>query len=102
MRVLPVAFVWLCCVVTADAQLNETSSLHELAFSELSQRDPNPLGEQALAIHPDQWKHAETEHFIYHFTHSYVATPISVEAEFHYRVVVKALEWIVSLFKRFA
>jgi hypothetical protein len=67
-------------------------ALPEVEFSHLSQRDPNPLGEKALAIHPEQWKHGETEHFIYHFVHSYVVTPISVEAEFHYRVVAKELE----------
>jgi hypothetical protein len=80
----------LCGV--AHAQINESSSLQEIEFSQLSQQDPNPLAEKALAIHPDQWKHAETEHFIYHFVHSYVATPISVEAEFHYRVVAKELQ----------
>jgi hypothetical protein len=74
------------------AQINESSSLPEVEFSQLSQLDPNPLGEKALAIHPEQWKHAETEHFIYHFVHSYVATPVSVEAEFHYRVIAKELE----------
>ena len=79
-------------IIAANAQINESSSLAEIEFSQLSQRDPNPLGEIALAIHPDQWKHAESEHFIYHFAHSYVATPISVEAEFHYRVVAKELE----------
>jgi hypothetical protein len=79
-------------IAIANGQLNESSSLAEVEFSQLSQRDPNPLGEKALAIHPDQWKHAETEHFIYHFVHGYVATPISVEAEFHYRVVAKELE----------
>jgi hypothetical protein len=68
------------------------SSLTEVEFSALSQRDPKPLGEKALAINPEQWKHGETEHFIYHFVHSYVATPVSVEAEFHYRVVAKELE----------
>ena len=68
------------------------NSLPEVEFSRLSQRDPNPLGEKALAIHPEQWKHGETEHFIYHFVHSYVATPVSVEAEFHYRVLAKELE----------
>jgi len=76
----------------AVAQINESSSLPEIEFSQLSQRDPNPLGEKALAIHPEQWKHAETDHFIYHFVHSYVATPVSVEAEFHYRVIAKELE----------
>src|SRR5436305_2549505 len=78
--------------ISTLAQINESSSLPEIEFSELSQRDPNPLGEKALAIHPEQWKHAETEHFIYHFAHSYVATPVSVEAEFHYRVIAKELE----------
>lgn len=68
------------------------NSLPEIDFAKLSQRDLNPLGEKALAINAAQWKHAETEHFIYHFVHSYVATPISVEAEFHYRVVSKELE----------
>jgi hypothetical protein len=68
------------------------SALPEIEFSQLSQRDPNPLGEKALAIHPEQWKHAETDHFIYHFVHSYVATPVSVEAEFHYRVIAKELD----------
>src|ERR1700752_3566800 len=66
--------------------------LPEVQFSQLTQRCPSPLGEKALAIHPEQWKHAETEHFIYHFVHGYVATPVSVEAEFHYRVVAKELE----------
>jgi hypothetical protein len=68
------------------------NALPEVEFSHLSQRDPNPLGAKALAIHPEQWKHGETEHFIYHFVDSFVATPISVEAEFHYRVVVKELQ----------
>ena len=77
---------------SAVAQINESSSLPEIEFSQLSQRDPNPLGQKALAIHPEQWKHAEADHFIYHFFHSYVATPVSVEAEFHYRVIAKELE----------
>ncbi len=70
----------------------QLSSLPEVDFSSLSQSDPNPLGARALAIHAEEWKHAETEHFIYHFVHGYVATPISVEAEFYYRVIVKELE----------
>ena len=76
----------------ALAQSSGLNALPEVEFSRLSQRDPNPLGEKALAIHPEQWKHGETEHFIYHFVNSYVVTPISVEAEFHYRVVAKELQ----------
>jgi hypothetical protein len=96
MRSLPIlvfiTLMSLLCAAASNAQINESGSLVEVEFSSLSQRDPNPLSEKALAIHPDQWKHAETEHFIYHFVHSYVATPVSVEAEFHYRVVAKELE----------
>jgi hypothetical protein len=77
---------------TAQGQVNNSTSLTEIEFSRLSQTDPNPLGEKALSINPEQWKHAETQHFIYHFAHSYIATPISVEAEFHYRVIAKELE----------
>src|SRR4051812_14278366 len=80
------------CAFSAHAQLNESTSLTEVEFSRLSQMDPNPLGEKALAIHPELWKHAESAHFIYHYIHSYVATSVSVEAEFHYRVVAKELE----------
>jgi hypothetical protein len=68
------------------------NALPQVEFSRLSQRDPNPLGAKALAIHPEQWKHGETEHFIYHFVDSFVVTPIAVEAEFHYRVVSKELQ----------
>ncbi len=92
MRAVSLFAVSILGLELALAQLNETSSLTEVEFAQLSQRDPNPLGEKALAINPGQWKHGESEHFIYHFVHSYVATPVSVEAEFHYRVIAKELE----------
>jgi len=66
-------------------------ALPEVEFKALSQLDWNPLGVRALAIGPLDWKHGETDHFIYHFVHSYVATPVSVEAEFHYRVIAHEL-----------
>ena len=43
--------------------LSGLNSLPEVEFAQLSQRDPNPLGQKALAIHPDQWKHALPEPF---------------------------------------
>ena len=97
MRCLSIIIVASAMSILSSATAQDSSvvglnSLTEVEFSQLSQRDPNPLGEKALAIHPDQWKHAESEHFIYHFVHGYVATPVSVEAEFHYRVIVKELE----------
>jgi hypothetical protein len=91
-RSLSIFAISILIAASAIAQINESGSLTEIEFSQLRQRDPNPLGEKALAIHPEQWKHAETEHFIYHFAHDYVSTPVSVEAEFHYRVIAKELE----------
>ena len=78
MRFVFLLLFLISCPVSVWAQINDSSSLAEVEFSQLSQRDPNPLGEKALALHLEQWKHAETDHFIYHFAHSYVATPISV------------------------
>ena len=98
MQSLSICGIWIVaatCALAAEedpAATTGLNSLCEVEFSRLSQQDPNPLGEKALAIHPEQWKHGETEHFIYHFVHSYVATPVSIEAEFHYRVVAKELE----------
>jgi len=89
---LPFAAIALFTAASALAQITDNSSIKEVEFSRLTEPDPNPLGEKALAIHPDQWKHGESDHFIYHFVHSYVATPVSVEAEFHYRVITKELE----------
>jgi hypothetical protein len=85
-----------CLVLSLRAQdptpASGLKALPEVEFARLSQRDPNPLGQKALALHPAQWKHGETLHFIYHFAESSVATAVSVEAEFHYRVVAKELQ----------
>jgi hypothetical protein len=89
---MSILYMSILCCVTVHAQINDSTSLSEVEFSQLTQRDPNPLGEKALSINPEQWKHAETEHFIYHFAHTYVATPVSIEAEFHYRVIAQELE----------
>ncbi|MEO7166338.1 MAG: hypothetical protein ABI016_04810 [Chthoniobacterales bacterium] len=89
-----------CLLVVAGLPLTNTlaeeatpglQALTEVPLAALSQADRNPLAARALTIHPLEWKHGETEHFIYHFNHSHVATPISVEAEFHFRVISREL-----------
>ena len=92
--ILALFFALAGVVRSEESERGETSGidpLPEVEFKALSQHDWNPLGARALAIHARDWKHGETEHFIYHFNHSYVATPISVEAEFNYRVIAKEL-----------
>ena len=91
-----VVFGFLFALVAASAagQLAPSTglnSLPEVPLAQLTQQDRNPLGAKALAINAAEWKHAETEHFIYHYQRSYVATPVAIEAEFHFRVVLKEL-----------
>ena len=94
MRTAALLLPFIAAVRIAGAQLAPTTglnSLPEIPLAQLSEQDSNPLGAKALAINAADWKHGETEHFIYHFQRSYVATPVSVEAEFHFRVVLKEL-----------
>jgi len=63
----------------------------EVAFSALSDRNVSALGSQALAVRANEWKHAETKHFVYHFFESFVAAPVSTEAEFYYSTIAQDL-----------
>lgn len=65
--------------------------LTPIPLESLSDRTISPLGTAALSIRASEWKHAEGTNFIYHYFNSYVATPVSVEAEFYYRVIAKEL-----------
>ena len=49
------------------------------------------IGQAALAIRASEWRHAETTNFIYHYFQSFVAAPVSVEAEFYYRLIAQEL-----------
>lgn len=92
-------FLCLLCLVAAGSVramaqtdlISGMNGLQEVPFPQLTQKDQNPLGAKALAIQAEGWKHAETEHFIYHYQRSFVATPVAMEAEFHFRVVTKEL-----------
>ena len=67
-------------------------ALKETSLELLSDRALTPLGKAALSIRPAEWKHAESANFVYHFFHSFIAAPVSVEAEFYYRVIARELE----------
>jgi len=66
--------------------------LSAVPIESLSDRRISLLGSTALSIRRGDWKHAETANFIYHYFDSFVATPVSVEAEFYYRVISKELD----------
>ena len=74
--------------------------LREVPFSALSSPYVTPLGTAALSIRPTEWKHAETDNFIYHFFQGFVVAPVSVEAEFYYRIIAHDLSKDTSRWER--
>ncbi len=82
------------------ADVQGLNALKEVPYHALSATSVTPLGGAALTIRPGEWKHAETENFIYHYFHDFIATPVSVEAEFYYRVIAKDLNKDTSHWER--
>ena len=76
------------------------NGLKEVPYAKLSEPTSNRLGQAALSIRPTEWKHAETANFIYHYFNRFVANPVSVEAEFYYRVIAKDLGKDTSSWER--
>ena len=62
-----------------------------MPFASLSDRALAPLGQQALQVRAQEWKHTESAHFIYHYFQSFVVAPVMVEAEFYYGSITKEL-----------
>ncbi|MEI6085600.1 MAG: hypothetical protein WCS70_15045 [Verrucomicrobiota bacterium] len=56
--------VWLVCAGLAWAE----EPFKEKPLAKLSSQEVSDWGTVALAIEPGKWKHAETEHFILHFS----------------------------------
>jgi hypothetical protein len=74
--------------------------LAEVRFENLTDRNISERGRTALAISAPKWKHAETANFVYHFSQGFVATQVSVEAEYYYRIYAKELERDTSRWER--
>ncbi len=80
------------CPLLAQEANDPSTGIVEIPFSQLTDQTLSPSGQRALAIHPDSWKHGETPHFVIHFLHRFVATPVALEAEFYYRYLMKDLD----------
>ncbi|MDQ6624213.1 MAG: hypothetical protein M3Y86_12125 [Verrucomicrobiota bacterium] len=65
--------------------------LQEKSWAQLSQPVVSPVGASALAIKPNEWKHAETENFILHYRRVRDADNVASEIEFHLWFVAKEL-----------
>lgn len=93
------ALLFFCVSAFAD-DAPATGPVTEIPFEKLSDRALTGLGQKALRIRPAEWKHAETAHFIYHFFDTPMASVVSVEAEFSYRVIATELGKDTSVWER--
>ena len=60
-------------------------------WNDLSDKNISASGRAALQINRELWKHAETEHFVYHFRDEKEAQTVYVHAEANY-------QWIKTMF----
>lgn len=84
-----------CLLGLTSVGLSETpppGAFPELRLEQLSDRNLTPLGQTALGIRPADWRHSETPNFVYHYFHTFIAAPVSAEAEFYYRIIARELE----------
>ena len=93
--------VFLFLVASACAEQATTiGALPEISFESLSDRMLTLLGKKALQVRASDWKHGETEHFVYHFFDRATASSVAVEAEFYYRVIAAELGRDTSAWER--
>ncbi len=78
-------------ILVSFSHLHAEEPLQETAWEQLSDCSPAALGLRALAVRAADWHHAETANFIYHYYQSAAVAPVSVEAEFYYRVIAQEL-----------
>jgi hypothetical protein len=65
--------------------------LVEKPFNELSNQNIDELGQTALKMRPEAWKHAETAHFIVHYRRATEAAKVVREIEFYITFIARAL-----------
>ena len=82
----------LAALAGAQSPGPRPGALAEVPLGQLKDRHLTPLGQAALTIRPNDWKHSETQNFVYHYFQSFIAAPVSVEAEFYYRIIARELE----------
>ncbi|MDD5351220.1 MAG: hypothetical protein PHQ12_13500 [Chthoniobacteraceae bacterium] len=90
----------LACVCAAGTALAQTPpqavpevpyTITSVPFGKLTDQHITPDGQRALAIRPAEWHHCETPHFVLHYFRSFIAAPVSVEAEYFHRYITADL-----------
>lgn len=77
-----------CLFVT---KLHAAQKMSVIPWEEISDKDISPDGKLALSCNTGKWKHAETHHFIHHFSDAKEAETVTIYAEVYY-------QWIKEMF----
>lgn len=67
------------------------AAIDTVKWDGLSDKDVSPDGRAALSMNAGNWKHAETSHFVYHYTDEKEAETVYINAEVYYR-------WVKDIF----
>lgn len=81
--------VFLAFLFFSSGVLYASTSYHLCEFRDLSDRRLSAEGENALKINKSSWKHAESEHFVYHFTDEKEAETVLIHAEMYFGWIQK-------------
>jgi hypothetical protein len=66
---------------------SNSADLHDLNWNSQSEKDLSRMSLNAIHMENIQWQHAESEHFIYHYTKRWMAERISGESEMYYNQI---------------
>lgn len=86
------SFLNLIIASSAVSLGSENILLTDLDLDEAQKKALSRNGQEALQMSDVDWHHAESEHFIYHFTQKWMAERASAEAETYYEFIKKDLK----------
>jgi len=93
LRIMGRAFFFLLLsLLIAGSLLAGDDGLQPVPLEQLKDRYLSPMGQTALQVRPDDWLHAETKNFVFHYFSSHIANQAAVEAEFYYRFVSREMD----------
>ncbi len=75
------------CLLTAYSY----AEIQSVEWSDLSDKNITAQGKAALTYHKSDWKHAESEHFVYHYTDEKETETVTIHSEVYYK-------WVKELF----
>jgi len=81
-----------CAAISASAATPGTVPLRDLSWDHERAQELSRVGQQVLEMEGIPWQHADSERFIYHYVHRWMAERAAGEAETFYAAVKRDLK----------